>query len=139
MIVLKTKKPAPPKPTKPSTGPPPTTTITTSALSLTAESTINKDVVKESMSVVVSTQGTKKRKAPDAFKFKAQKLSISLHAPVETMQKKNGVKTTIVLTKKMTKYVFYNLDDYIFNMSFQSTAGCGNDNRDNTGRSQWDF
>ena len=119
VIVLKKKKPALPKPTKEATTcVPPTTTIMTSTLSLTDESTINDDVeASESLVDHTTTQQTKKRKAPDAFKFKARKLSVCLHAPIETMQKKNGVKTTTVPTGKTVKDVVYNLDDYIFNMN----------------------
>ena len=45
------------------------------------------------------------------------------------MQKKNGVKTTTVPTRKTVKDIVYNLDDYIFNMN----SCCENNGRDNTG------
>ena len=54
----------------------------------------------------------RKRKAPSHFTFKADKLSISLFAPIETQHKKNST-TTGVPHGKTNKELFYDLRKFI--------------------------
>ena len=56
----------------------------------------------------------KKRKSPDPFVFKARKLSVTLHAPIETLDK-NKSKVTCVPSGKTNKEFEYDLSNFILN------------------------
>ena len=56
----------------------------------------------------------KKRKSPDTFIFKARKLSVTLHAHIETLDK-NKSKVTCVPSGKTNKEFEYDLSHFILN------------------------
>ena len=116
VLVVKEKLPPLPRkrklPTSTSIQPPATSisTITSTNSSSTVMSTIDHDTTTPN----VSTEGSRKRKKTEEvhYKFKARSLSIILHAPIETMCRKNTT-TTGVPSGKTNKELEYDLEHYI--------------------------
>ena len=92
-----------------STACPPVSSITASESDI---SNIGEERASKSTPQLSTETSSRKRKERQPFTFKARNLSICLHAPIETMQKKN-VTVTCVPKGKTNKDIHYSLSNYI--------------------------